>query len=105
MDESASNGISTIYHQPEYRDDVNPVLKPTERWEQGFNASGARDSAMDFATPYSGGLFWDPAAKHYKFWYSCGSPKGLGSGVACLATSPVRCIGLPHVCCSPTSRK
>lgn len=52
---------------------------------------------MDFATPYSGGLFWDPAAEHYKFFYSCGSPAGLRSGVACLATSLVRCTRLPYV--------
>ena len=97
VNESASHGISTIYHQSKYRDDVNPVLKPTEHWEQGFTGSGARDPAMDFATPYSGGLFWDPAAEHYKFFYSCGSPAGLRSGVACLATSLVRCTRLSYV--------
>jgi|EP01046_Picozoa_sp_COSAG06_P064962 hypothetical protein len=92
VDETQSHDIATVYHQPVYRDDVNPVLRATERWERGFNASGAHDPAMDFATPYSGGLFWDPTADHYKFWYSCGTPNALASGVACLATSRVRPI-------------
>ena len=89
VDEGKTHGVSTLYHQPVYRDDVNPVLRPTEKWEFGFDSKGERKPSMDFATPYSGGLWWDPPAKHYKFWYSCGSPDGLGSGVTCLATSPV----------------
>jgi hypothetical protein len=88
VDPNGSQRLGTTYYQPIYRDDVNPVLRDTQKWEQGFDTSGARVPALDFATPYSGGLFWDPAAQLYKFWYSCGSPKALASGVTCLATSP-----------------
>ena len=90
VDEKASQNLATVYGQPVYRDDVNPVLKATERWEFGFTDDKKREPAMDFATPYSGGMFWDPEAQHYKLWYSCGSPKALESSVTCLATSPVR---------------
>ena len=96
MDEKASQNLATVYGQPVYRDDVNPVLKATERWEFGFTDDKKREPAMDFATPYSGGMFWDPEAQHYKLWYSCGSPKALESSVTCLATSPVRRPTPPH---------
>ena len=66
---------------PVYRDDVNPVLVATEPWERGSTPS------LDFATPYSGGLWWDPPANVYKMWYSCAQNIGLSNSSQCLATS------------------
>ena len=33
IDDSATKGVNITHHTPAYRDDVNPVLKPTEVWE------------------------------------------------------------------------
>ena len=65
-----SSNITISYHNPVYRDDVNPVVFPSEHWEG------------DFASAYSGGLWWDPSDTLYKMWYRC------GGGLQCLATSP-----------------
>eukprot|EP01052_Picozoa_sp_SAG31_P020913 SAG31_NODE_1593_length_7811_cov_13.037215_2_plen_964_part_00 len=54
---------------------LNPVLQPTESWEQGV------------ALPFSGGLWWsngkDNRSGIYKIWYSC----GVSSNTTCFATS------------------
>ena len=78
IDSARSVGLNTTYHTPSYRDDVNPVLMPDKDWE-GVVHKGSLDPNLGFASPFSGGCFWDPTAQHYKLWYRC------GSGVQCLA--------------------
>lgn len=80
IDSAASSGLTTTYHSPKYRDDVNPVLKPDQPWE-GVMYKGHLDPNLAFASPFSGGMFFDPTAGHYKLWYRC------GTGVQCLAYS------------------
>ena len=80
IDTAASSGVATTYHSPNYREDVNPVLKPDKPWE-GVAYKGHLDPNLGFASPFSGGMFFDPAAGHYKLWYRC------GAGVQCLAYS------------------
>ena len=80
IDAARSTGLHITYHTPKYRDDVNPVLRPDKSWE-GVEYKGSLDPNLAFASPFSGGLFYDPALKHYKLWYRC------GSGVQCLAYS------------------
>eukprot|EP00039_Didymoeca_costata_P012720 m.184797 g.184797 ORF g.184797 m.184797 type:complete len:589 (+) comp15563_c0_seq7:156-1922(+) len=80
IDKSMTKGVAITYHNATYRDDVNPVLRPTENWE---NVSHGTDPypLFAFASPFSGGLFWDPLDSLYKMWYRC------GPGKQCYATS------------------
>ena len=73
---------TTVYHDAAYRDEVNPVLAPTELWEGrgGASPKTALDMSLAFASAFSGGLWWDPAAALYKMWYRCGNAQ-------CYATS------------------
>ena len=82
--DGGSSGVRTVYHDADYQDQVNPVLAPTEHWE-GRPAAGAPknaplDMSLAFASAFSGGLWWDPAAEIYKMWYRCGNAQ-------CYATS------------------
>ena len=67
---SDSTNITISYHNPVYRDDVNPVVFPSEPLEG------------DFASAFSGVLWLDPSDALYNFFYRC------GAGLQCLATSP-----------------
>ena len=83
-----------VHHDATYQDQLNPVLKPDKPWEAGWgrckmgtgcpwNASLPLDekyTTSAFASAFSGGLWWDPAAAIYKMWYRCG-------GAQCYATS------------------
>ena len=88
IDDAQSAGIGISYHDPVYRDDVNPVLYATEPWEKGANAAdGSPNASYDFASPYSGGVWHDPSDQLYKMWYSCGRGAGLAASMQCMATS------------------
>jgi len=73
-----TSNVEISYHNATYRDDVNPILAPDQPWE------GAADTSTAFASPFSGGMWWDPAAQEFKMWYRCGAP---GQIKQCLATS------------------
>ena len=73
---AGTHGVRTVHHNPTYHDAVNPVLAPSEPWE----SRGDPFVEKAFASAFSGGLWWDPAAELYKMWYRCGNGQ-------CLATS------------------
>eukprot|EP00037_Helgoeca_nana_P012729 m.116056 g.116056 ORF g.116056 m.116056 type:complete len:415 (-) comp21613_c0_seq2:38-1282(-) len=77
IDASRTSTVVTTFHAATYRDDINPVLRPDKTWEGADNISTA------FASPFSGGMWWDAAANEYKLFYRCGSPKAM----QCLAIS------------------
>jgi hypothetical protein len=52
------------FHLPQYHAE-NPVLAPDMPWEQ--TGHGERMGPM--AMPFSGGVWYDPADRHYKMWY------------------------------------
>ena len=68
IDESATEHINVTHHTPNYREDVNPVLRATEVWE-GSDLSKPipfkhkLDAKRAFAAPVSGGVFYDPKEK------------------------------------------
>eukprot|EP00041_Stephanoeca_diplocostata_P033004 m.1077133 g.1077133 ORF g.1077133 m.1077133 type:complete len:449 (+) comp24251_c0_seq11:833-2179(+) len=58
------------------------VLHPDRLWEGctvGLNHT--LNVTKAFASPFSGGVFWDPADNMYKMWYRC------NDGLQCYATS------------------
>lgn len=63
------------YSRPTYSRH-NPVLSATEPWE----VVGGSDSYGGFASPFSGGVWFDPQAAEYRMFYRCGDHQ-------CLATS------------------
>jgi hypothetical protein len=52
--------LARSFHQPQYHP-ASPVFCPVTSWEVGGGKS--------FATPYSGGVWYDPADKKFKMWY------------------------------------
>ena len=72
--ESINGPLKTDYHRPEYARS-NPVLWATKPWEVS-NLS----SYGGFASPFSGGVWWDPHAAEYRMYYRCGDAQ-------CIATS------------------
>ena len=80
--ESSAN-VETEYQDAVYRDDLNPVLAPTEAWEgRGKDTTPHSEQFVEhaFASAFSGGVFFDPSIALYKMWYRCGQ-------VQCLAYS------------------
>lgn len=59
-----STTLTREFHRPEYYSD-NPVLKPDKPWE-------THSRLGPVAMPFSGGVFWDPAAQLFKMWYMAG---------------------------------
>ena len=51
--------IRTRYRRADYRNDVNPIMAPTELWEK---------RNMTYARAYSGGVWWIPAEETFKMW-------------------------------------
>ena len=82
LDSARSTGVHRVHHNATYRDESNPVLSPTEPWEGavGKTPPGMPFAEYGFASAFSGGLWWDPAAGIYKMWYRCGNTQ-------CYATS------------------
>jgi len=68
VDDAHSSNISVTHHTPTYRDDVNPVLWPTAAWEgvTPGNDGLPANVTQAFASPISGGLFWDTSEGFYK---------------------------------------
>jgi len=56
--------LRRTFHQAEYHPS-SPVLKPDKPWETAGKS--------DVAYPYSGGVWYDPADKRFKIWYSAGT--------------------------------
>ena len=54
-----------MWHQPTY-DDVNPVISPSEPWEQ---SSIPYYGGM--ASAFSGGAFFNPLHDRYELFYKC----------------------------------
>jgi len=49
---------------------------------------GSDDISTAFASPFSGGMWWDSNANEFKMWYRCGSPTSTDGRIKqCLATS------------------
>lgn len=67
-----SSGLAQTFHVPTMHP-ANPVLQPTQPWEQN-------------AGPYGGGIWYDDSDGLIKVWYGCGGG-GFGSFNLCLATS------------------
>jgi hypothetical protein len=65
--------LSRTFHKPEHCP-TNPVLKPDKPWE--FTTKGSH------AAPYGGGVWFDPADKIFKMWYTGGN-----MAATCYATS------------------
>lgn len=82
LDSTQSSDVRRVHHNATYRDETNPVLRPTEPWEgaAGKAEPGMPFSEYGFASAFSGGIWWDPAASIYKMWYRCGNTQ-------CYATS------------------
>ncbi len=55
--------LKRAFHTPEYHP-ANPVLKPDKPWEN--------KSVGWFASPFSGGAWYDPADRLFKLWYTGG---------------------------------
>ena len=55
--------LKRTFHTPEYHP-ANPVLKPDKPWEN--------KSVGWFASPFSGGAWYDPVDKLFKLWYTGG---------------------------------
>ena len=65
--------MDRTYHRPVYHP-ASPVIAPQKSWElEGIGPT---------ATPYSGGVWFDPADRKFKLWYMGGYVRHL-----CLATS------------------
>ena len=73
----SSNSVELRYHSPEYAD-ANPVLRATEPWEVSARANTGYGG---FASPFSGGAFYNPELDRYELYYRCGD-------VSCVAHSP-----------------
>eukprot|EP01052_Picozoa_sp_SAG31_P011760 SAG31_NODE_674_length_12909_cov_25.961124_7_plen_194_part_00 len=82
LDSARSEGVRRVHHNATYREETNPVLRPTEPWEgaAGKAPPGMPFAEYGFASTFSGGVWWDPAAGVYKMWYRCGNTQ-------CYATS------------------
>eukprot|EP01052_Picozoa_sp_SAG31_P008042 SAG31_NODE_396_length_16264_cov_17.206496_12_plen_167_part_00 len=76
---SHADGLETLYHTATY-EPLNPVLasdRPWEVWQYGLQSG---EGYCGVATPFSGGIWWDPTAAEYKLYYRCGQ-------TVCLAIS------------------
>ena len=51
--------VRTRYRRADYRNDVNPIMAPTEPWEK---------RNMTYARAYSGGVWWIPEEETFKMW-------------------------------------
>ena len=72
IDPHRTAGVAVQYHRPSYlQGGVNPVLRPTQRWERAVGSPVAA-SELSMAVAYSGGVWWDPSVSLYKAWYGCG---------------------------------
>jgi hypothetical protein len=60
----------------------NPVLRPTAAWERFDEGERLGQTARPTAMPFSDGVWFDPADRQFKMWYSGGY-----SGRTCLAIS------------------
>lgn len=72
-----STTLRRTWHKPAYHEG-NPVLKPTARWETSGGALGKPERAA----PFHGGVWFDPADRLFKMWYTYGTASGIA-----LATS------------------
>ena len=61
----SSTTLKSVYHTPNFYAH-NPVLKPTEKWEE--TTEGA-----PYAAPFSDGLWYDDKEGIYKMWYLAGA--------------------------------
>ena len=79
VDTQRTTGVEREYRQAEYRNDVNPIMAPTQPWEK---------RNYNYARAYSGGVWWIPEENIFKMWYGCGTSPATDSCIGlCLATS------------------
>jgi hypothetical protein len=62
--------LDRSYHSASYVTG-NPILQPTTPWERLEDAR-SNDAARPTAMPFSDGVWFDPADRHFKMWYSAG---------------------------------
>ena len=81
IDANRSSNVHTAYHSAEYANEtVNPVLAASEPWEMA-DASMGSGGYGGFASPFSGGAWYNPAEQRYEMYYRC------GAGATCVAWS------------------
>ena len=61
--------MTTVYYNAQYASAVNPVLKATRSWEVSSSYAGGYSG---FASPFSGGGWWNPEERRYELFYRCG---------------------------------
>ena len=75
IDTDKSNNTQTTYHSAKYTSsqnpNPNPVLVATEPWE--IDKAGFSGGYGGFASPFSGGIWWNPSQHRYELFYRCGS--------------------------------
>ena len=67
---TSNRGDLISYHAAEYDEAVNPVLKAETEWE-------VRPGTGGWATPWHGGVWWEPREQVYKLFYACGNHECL----------------------------
>ena len=81
IDANRSSNVQIAYHSAEYADaTVNPVLAASEPWEMA-DASMGSGGYGGFASPFSGGTWYNPVEQRYEMYYRC------GAGATCVAWS------------------
>ncbi|MCF0205199.1 MAG: hypothetical protein HUK12_07930, partial [Muribaculaceae bacterium] len=57
--------LTPVYHTPDFYAN-NPVLEPTEEWENTIEGA-------PYAAPFSDGIWYDDADEKFKMWYLAGA--------------------------------
>ena len=75
VDTNRSKNMHTAYHSANYfngqNQNPNPVLFASEPWE--VDKAGMAGGYGGFASPFSGGSWWNPSQNRYELFYRCGS--------------------------------
>ena len=72
------DGARIEHRSAHYPEGINPVLKPDRPWE-GRVVPKTRFTGP-FASPFSGGVWWEPREKEFRMYYRCGEFGSEGWG-------------------------